>query len=519
MRKINKVFLIVFSCFSLFFITDKAYADGYVNDRKFKVIEGIKLENESLSGLEEKELTGKLDQYMSGISNYKLHLSLAEDEEKQVEFKMKELKLEPLNTDILNDVVRYGNRGNLLQKLSQRKEIAGNGLNLEARASVAEDTVRTLVDKVSKKLNIKAKDGSLRRENGDFIIEPGIVGHELDKETAVSNILTFVNEQWDANSDINLKLSSQVTTPKGTMEELSKVKDLIGTATTTYSAGGNRGMNLANGAKKINGSLIYPGEVFSVYEAVQPFNKENGYYLAGSYENGTVVSSYGGGICQVSSTLYNAALAAEMDIVERSAHSMIVTYLEPSKDAAISGTYKDLKFKNNSEYPIYIEGYANAGKLKFDIYGYENRPNDRKVRYVSEVTSTTPAGVKYVEVNQPIGYKKVVQGAHIGHTARLVKVVTENGEEKREVINNSTYRASPKIIEIGVKSDVEGASEAIKAAIKSKDDAAVDTAVSTWKNKKKDEKKEEENKTDKKENTQNTDTTTDDEDDWTDGSE
>lgn len=515
MRKINKALLLAFGCLSVLFIADKVYANGYLNDKKPKVIEGIKLEQESLSGLGEKELTGKLENYMEGLSNYKLHLSLADDEEKQVEYKMKELKLETLNTDILNDVVQYGNRGNLLQKLSQRKEIAQNGLDLEARASASEDAVKTLVDKVSKTLNIKAKDGSLHRENGDFVINPGIVGYELDKETAVSSILTFVNEEWDAKSDIHLKLSSQVTTPRGTMEELSKVKDLIGTATTTYAAGGNRGMNLANGAKKINGSLIYPGEVFSVYETVHPFNKENGYYLAGAYENGTVVSSYGGGICQVSSTLYNAALAAEMSIVERSAHSMIVTYLEPSKDAAISGTYKDLKFKNNSEYPIYIEGYASAGKLKFDIYGYENRPKDRKVRYVSEVTSTTPAGVKYVEVDKPIGYKKVVQGAHVGHTARLVKITTENGEEKREVINTSTYRASPKIIEIGVRSDVEGASEAIKAAIKSKDVAAVDTAVSTWKDAKKEEKKEEK-PTEKKEHTNKA---TEDEDDWTDGSE
>ena len=120
-----------------------------------------------------------------------------------------------------------------------------------------------------------------------------------------------------------------------------------------------------------------------------PFDAENGYALAPSYENGTTVDSYGGGICQVSTTLYNAVMRAELEIVTRSAHSMIVTYVEPSMDAAIAGTFKDLQFKNNQETPIYIEGYTNGGTLGFRIYGKETRPDNRKVTFESEVTSQT----------------------------------------------------------------------------------------------------------------------------------
>lgn len=505
---------------SVCFITDKVYADGYISDKKASVVEGVRMEDKALTGFDKEKIEEEINSHIKTASEYEIHLSLAEDEEKKVSYPLNELELEPVNTHFVDELVYYGNKGNLFQREIQRKELRETGLDLDLKLETKEESVKSLVDKAATELNIAAKDGSLKRENGNFVIQPGVVGHELDKAEAVERIVSFVNEEWEDNADINLRLSSSVTVPRGTQEELSKVKDLIGTATTTYAAGGNRGMNLANGAAKINGSLVYPNEVFSVYEAVHPFNRENGYYLAGAYENGTVIQSYGGGICQVSSTLYNAALAAEMGIVERSAHSMIVTYLEPSKDAAIAGTYKDLKFKNVSEYPIYIEGRAGGGRLQFDIYGYENRPKNRVVKYVSEVTSTTPAGVKYVEVDQPIGYKKVVQGAHVGHTARLVKVVIEDGVENREVINTSTYRASPKIIEIGVKSDVEGASEAIRAALKSKDTSTVDSAVAEWKNVKKEEKKEdktEDKKTKKKEEpVQNT---ADEEDDWTDGSE
>lgn len=117
------------------------------------------------------------------------------------------------------------------------------------------------------------------------------------------------------------------------------------TAQTSVPHQQDSAKNVRNGASKINGSIIYPGEEFSVHDAVVPFNAENGYELAGSYENGTTVETYGGGICQVSTTLYNAVIRAELEITERSAHSMIVSYVEPSMDAAISGEYKDLKFR------------------------------------------------------------------------------------------------------------------------------------------------------------------------------
>lgn len=105
--------------------------------------------------------------------------------------------------------------------------------------------------------------------------------------------------------------------------------------------------NVENGASLINGTLLYPGDSFSVYSKVAPFTADNGYHLAGSYSNGQTVQTYGGGICQVSTTLYNAVLRAELNVTERSNHSMTVHYVPLSADAAISGTDKDLKFTNN----------------------------------------------------------------------------------------------------------------------------------------------------------------------------
>ena len=144
-----------------------------------------------------------------------------------------------------------------------------------------------------------------------------------------------LKEGW--KDDNTVELAAEVTKPQGSEEELSKVKDVLGTFSTNYaSSAAGRKANIANGSKKINGSVIYPGEEFSVYQTVAPFNADNGYKLAGAYENGTTVDAYGGGICQVSTTLYNAVIRAELEVTERSGHSMIVGYVDPSADAAIA---------------------------------------------------------------------------------------------------------------------------------------------------------------------------------------
>ena len=98
---------------------------------------------------------------------------------------------------------------------------------------------------------------------------------------------------------------------------------------------------MENGCRLINGTTLYPGEEFSTLDKISPFTEANGYYPAGSYLNGMVVDSLGGGICQVSTTLYNAVLLSELEVTQRSNHSMIISYVKPSMDAAIAeGIYR-----------------------------------------------------------------------------------------------------------------------------------------------------------------------------------
>ena len=248
------------------------------------------------------------------------------------------------------------------------------------------------------------------------------------------------------------------------------MKDVLGTFSTSFkTSGSGRSANVRNGCALINGTTLYPGDEFSTYDAVSPFSEANGYFLAGSYLNGQVVDSLGGGICQVSTTLYNAVLLSELEVTERHNHSMIVTYVEPSADAAISESAgKDFRFVNNTGAPIYIEGYTTEDKqLVFTIYGEETRDPGHAVRYESEVISKTYPDTEVIYVNEgaPIGSVSV-QSANIGYKANLWKVVTENGTEvSREMVNSSVYKMSPRAATVGVATSDPNAYNEIMAAI------------------------------------------------------
>ena len=294
------------------------------------------------------------------------------------------------------------------------------------------------------------------------------MGYELDVESSIDVIYDYLETAWNGGN-CRIKLNVVEEHPRGKAADLAEVKDLLGSFTTDYkSSNANRSGNVANGCSKINGTLLYPGDVFSATDTVSPFTESNGYSLAGAYLNGKVVESIGGGICQVSSTLYNAVLRAELEVVDRSPHSMVVTYVDFSADAAIAEQAgKDFKFVNNTPYPIYIEGYTKNKKITFNIYGKETRPANREIRFESEVLEKTEPTIDLItaDPSKPIGYV-TTEAAHIGYKARLWKIVTENGKEvSREIVNNSKYTVSPRSAVVGVATDEAWKYEEMMAAI------------------------------------------------------
>ena len=229
----------------------------------------------------------------------------------------------------------------------------------------------------------------------------------------------------------------------------------------------------------MDGILLKPGEEQSANAAMEPYTYENGYAEADSYESNTVVQTMGGGICQVSSTLYNALLYAELEIVERYPHSMLVSYVEASRDAAIADDLLDLVFKNNLNSPIYIQTVLADGNLTFNIYGKETRNPGREIEFISESEENEGTeGMRFVATENSIGYLSLQSYAHPEITAQLWKVVTEDGQEvSRDAINYSQYMAAPETYGVGVVSDDPVETDLMNSAIMTQDQETIQNTI------------------------------------------
>lgn len=461
--------------FTAGFAARQAYAEAKQGD---KILDNIYIGDVAVGGMSGEEAKQAVENYVDEIQNTRFTLTV---NDKSMTATAKQLGVDWENTGVVEEAVMIGKSGSLITRYKDKKDLEHEPKKLEITFGTKEEDIEKYLSANADKVNQEAVDGGLVRENGSFRITGGDEGIAVNVTKSAKAIADYIANEWDTK-EASIALSADVVQPRGSKEQLSKVKDVLGTFSTDYSSSSSgRAMNVSNGCSRINGALLYPGDVFSVYEAVSPFDAEHGYALAGSYENGTVVETYGGGICQVSTTLYNAVIRAELKINERYAHSMIVNYVKPSMDAAIAGTVKDLKFENNTEAPIYIEGVTGGGVITFTIYGEETRSPKREVIFESEIVSENNPPVQIQgSSSYNVGYVSVQQSAHVGKVARLWKIVKEDGVEKsREEFNNSNYRASPKIIVVGTNTASDEARAYIQNAIASQNEGAIYAAAQT----------------------------------------
>lgn len=203
------------------------------------------------------------------------------------------------------------------------------------------------------------------------------IGFAVDIEKsmlATEEMLAQLSIRMQKNSAEYAALTIPVATaevkPKLTTEQAKRCNTLISEYSTAFeTAGTGRARNISVGAAHLNGKVILPGEEFSTAAALMPFSAENGYAEGGTYMNGEVTESIGGGVCQLSSTLYNALLQTGLTVTKRAAHSMPVAYVPLGLDAAIAGDYKDLCFCNISDVPVLLLCEVAGRTVTVYLYG------------------------------------------------------------------------------------------------------------------------------------------------------
>ena len=407
-----------------------------------KILNGVTCDGISVGGMTKAEAKKLIESHMKEI--HKENITLYVDEEKT------DVKIESLGAmadadKTVEEAYALGRTGTIFEQYSDAKK---KEHKLRVYRQYDKAKFKKNVKKATKKIITEPRNASVKRKNGKFVVVKEKTGYTMNMDETFAN---FKKSVESGKSKAKLDVVKQKA--KYTSKDMAQIKDVLGTYTTEY--GGSpygRKVNVANGASKINGSMVYPGETLSVYKTVSPFTKENGYALAGSYENGQTVQTYGGGICQVSTTLYNAVIRAELKIVERFPHSMTVHYVPRSADAAIAGTHKDMKFKNTFDTPIYIEGKANGSTITFTVYGNKKDPK-RTVEFLSETTQVKESSESTVNDNTLAEGQKVVESyGHTGYSARLWKIVKINGKQvSKKVFNTSTYMSTPTVYRVGTK--------------------------------------------------------------------
>jgi len=244
---------------------------------------------------------------------------------------------------------------------------------------------------------------------------------EVDKEAVFEDALRILSNQNVRNGASTqneyLVILSEVWVPDETLIG----KDLLGTFYTYFNAGQTgRNANLYRAAYLINNYIIQPNAIFNMTDNIGPINASNGYTIALVIRDGEFVEGMGGGVCQVSSTLYMAALFAELEIVQRRAHSRLVGYMPPAFDAVLSIPTLNLRFRNTTEHPVIIETIVDFrnSRLTANIWGTETRPEGRTISFNSVRVATTAEWWTY----------------------HLYKYVNYNGEVTRSRVNVSAYR-------------------------------------------------------------------------------
>lgn len=423
------------------------------------VVEGISIGSVSLSGMSREDVEAVIADMVDTMEHNKLTIS-TDGHERNV--KLATLGLQCENTDIVDEIMETGKTGNFIERFKTITDLKTTPKTYELEYTLNSKKIKSYVKDKLKQYEQDPVEPTIKRKNGKFKVKAGENGVKLDSKATAALIEEQIKSDW---SQGNVKIESvcKVTEPEHKTEDLKAIKDVLGQKTTTYD-GSNYGrtQSLSLSTSRLNGTVIWPGETISVSTLMGERSKAGGYGTAKGYIGTNVEDTVGAGICQTASTLYNAALFAELDIVERHHHTLIVHYVPYAMDSTIyagdnyKNPQKDLKLKNPYDYPIYIESSSGGGYCTFKIWGKETRDENREVKYVSTTISEHyPADQVTYDSSKYVGYSAVTQGAFPAVTAYLTKYVYEDGKEvEKTKLYTDTYSGSGRKVVKGSKKKV-----------------------------------------------------------------
>lgn len=298
------------------------------------------------------------------------------------------------------------------------------------------------IDKIHEEVYKEVQDAYYTKD--PFTVYPEEEGIDFDVDAA-KQLLTEEKEEYE----IPLKITKPTKTVKDIGTEA--FPDLLATFSTNYNAGNaNRTTNLKLAANKINGTVLLPNEEFSYNKVVGERTIKAGYKMAATYSNGAVVDGLGGGICQISSTLYDAVVMANLKITTRRNHQFVTSYLPAGKDATVVWGSQDFKFVNSRKYPIRITATVQNGVATIQVWGIKEEVEYDISIETKKIATIEPTTQYISDPSLPAGQQKVVQAGSNGRKVEAYKVTKLNGQVvSTTLLSKDTYNAMKRIVRVG----------------------------------------------------------------------
>ena len=476
-----------------------------------KIVNGVKIGDINVAGLTQAEATEKINTWKNEIVLKDIKVKYENFEEN---INVQELKPDFDTDKLVRDALAVGKSGNIIKDNYEILFTMLFSKQIPLDISLNEQELNKQITEINSKLPKALEESGYYIEESNLIIKKGKAGNEIEKDKFIDLLNnTIKNENKEINipikqsnpTEINIDniyneiyketknayitqdpvevhpevngvdfaiskeeaknilnedkeeyiIPLKITLAETTIEDLGKeaFPHLLGTFSTTYSmANSNRVNNLELAAEKINGTIILPDETFSYNKVVGQRTIAAGYKEAAVYSGGRVVDGIGGGICQISSTLYNAAIYANLEITERSNHMFFTSYVEVGRDATVSWGSVDFCFKNTRKYPIKIVSTVKNGVVTCQIYGMKEEVEYEIVidNQIEEVIPFTTKYVKDYEKNET--EEEVKQGGSNGAKSITYKIKKYNGAVvSKEILSEDSYSPLDRIIVKGTK--------------------------------------------------------------------
>lgn len=430
--------LLLFSIIIVFLLAGEARASG-------TIYHGVKVGPVDLGGLRDVEARGRLEHF--ALQKQSDHVRLIVGE-KSWEVSLAELGAGIDVEEALVRASRYGREGYFFNRLSQRWHANKFGAQLPVPYFVREDEATAKIAELAREVNIPPTDASLSVGDDDSVhVLPAAPGREVDLTAAVIKLKDEINHE---HPEIRLEIRTVPPGVETSQIEAMQIKGLMSVFVTKFNpANTNRVENIQVAAAALHDHLIAPGETFSFNQVVGPRSTEAGYKEAIVIEENELRPGVGGGVCQVSTTLYNAVLRANLPIAERRRHSLVVDYVPVGTDATVVYGITDLKFINDTTGYLLLRTRVAQDKLTVKIFG--NNEDLPEVTILSEVEEVIAPPVKEVQDPAlPASRVMVEQEGKQGYRTKVTRLARQGGlVVSTEVISRDLYPPVPRVVRLG----------------------------------------------------------------------